>query len=142
MDSAHPDGNEALRSDIRLLGRVLGDTLRQQQGEALYAVVERIRQLSTRFQRNDDEEAKRELETTLDSLSHDRTIEVVRAFSYFSHLANIAEDQHHMRLVRVQAQRGEDQAEGTVANVLARAKASSTARWNSPPCLPSVSAVR
>jgi phosphoenolpyruvate carboxylase len=123
MDSAHPDGNEALRSDIRLLGRVLGDTLRQQQGEALYAVVERIRQLSTRFQRNDDEEAKRELETTLDSLSHDRTIEVVRAFSYFSHLANIAEDQHHMRLVRAQAQRGDDQAEGTVANVLARAKA-------------------
>src|SRR5947209_14037877 len=118
MDSAHPDRNEALRSDIRLLGRVLGDTLRQQQGEALYAVVERIRQLSTRFQRNDDEEAKRELETTLDSLSHDRTIEVVRAFSYFSHLANIAEDQHHMRLVRAQAQRGEDQAEGTVANVL------------------------
>jgi phosphoenolpyruvate carboxylase len=60
MHTPGEDNNEALRTDIRLLGRVLGDTLRQQQGEALYGVVERIRQLSTRFQRNDDEEAKRE----------------------------------------------------------------------------------
>src|SRR5438270_392300 len=123
MDTAHQDGSEALRTDIRLLGRMLGDTLREQQGEALYAIVERIRQLSTQFQRHDDDEAKRELETTLDSLSHDRTVKVVRAFSYFSHLANIAEDQHHMRLVRAAAQRGEDEVEGTIANVLARAKA-------------------
>jgi phosphoenolpyruvate carboxylase len=123
MHTPREDNNEALRADIRLLGRVLGDTLRQQQGEALYAIVERIRQLSIRFQRNDDEAAKRELETTLDSLSHERTIEVVRAFSYFSHLANIAEDQHHMRLVRADAQRAEDGAEGTIATVFARAKA-------------------
>jgi phosphoenolpyruvate carboxylase len=123
MDTAHQDGSEALRTDIRLLGRMLGDTLREQQGDALYAIVERIRQLSTQFQRHDDDAAKRELETTLDSLSHDRTVEVVRAFSYFSHLANIAEDQHHMRLARAAAQRGEDHAEGTIANVLARAKA-------------------
>jgi phosphoenolpyruvate carboxylase len=123
MHTARQDESEALRTDIRLLGRMLGDTLREQQGEALYNIVERIRQLSTQFQRHDDDEAKRELETTLDSLSHERTVEVVRAFSYFSHLANIAEDQHHMRLVRAAAQRGEDQAEGTIANVLARAKA-------------------
>jgi phosphoenolpyruvate carboxylase len=123
MNTAHHDESEALRTDIRLLGRMLGDTLREQQGEALYATVERIRQLSTQFQRHDDVAAKRELETTLNSLSHDRTVEVVRAFSYFSHLANIAEDQHHMRLLRAAAQRGEDQAEGTIANVLARAKA-------------------
>jgi phosphoenolpyruvate carboxylase len=123
MHTAPQDESEALRTDIRLLGRMLGETLREQQGEALYNIVERIRQLSTQFQRHDDDEAKRELETTLDSLSHERTVEVVRAFSYFSHLANIAEDQHHMRLVRAAAQRGEDQAEGTIANVLARAKA-------------------
>jgi phosphoenolpyruvate carboxylase len=128
MHAPREDDNEALRTDIRLLGRVLGDTLRQQQGEALYAIVERIRQLSTQFQRNDDEAAKRELETMLDSLSHERTVEVVRAFSYFSHLANIAEDQHHMRLIRAEAQRGEDAAEGTMANVLARAKARGVTR--------------
>src|SRR3954449_5897993 len=117
------DRERALRDDIRLVGRVLGDTIRQQQGEAVFATVERIRQISIAFRREGDAAAKRELETTLDSLSHDRTVEVVRAFSYFSHLANIAEDQHHMRLLRAQAQRGEDQAEGTIANVLARAKA-------------------
>ena len=43
MDTAHHDESEALRIDIRLLGRMLGDTLREQQGEALYAMVERIR---------------------------------------------------------------------------------------------------
>ena len=73
---------------------MLGDTVRQQQGEAVFATVERIRQISIAFRRDGDAAARRELEATLDSLSHDRTIEVVRAFSYFSHLANIAEDQH------------------------------------------------
>src|SRR3981081_1433073 len=102
------DRERALRDDIRLVGRVLGDTIRQQQGEAVFATVERIRQISIAFRREGDAAARRELEATLDSLSHERTIEVVRAFSYFSHLANIAEDQHHMRLVRAAAQRGED----------------------------------
>ena len=96
------DRERALRDDIRLVGRVLGDTIRQQQGEAVFATVERIRQISIAFRREGDAAARRELEATLDSLSHDRTIEVVRAFSYFSHLANIAEDQHSIRCMRAQ----------------------------------------
>src|SRR5882672_7114488 len=103
------DRERALRDDIRLVGRVLGDTIRQQQGEAVYATVERIRQISIAFRRDGDAAARRELEATLDSLSHDRTIEVVRAFSYFSHLANIAEDQHQLRSVRAQANGGSGQ---------------------------------
>src|SRR4051794_34324448 len=113
-----PDRERALREDIRLVGRVLGDTVRQQQGEAVFATVERIRQSSIAFRRDGDAAARRELEATLDALSHDRTIEVVRAFSYFSHLANIAEDQHALRSVRAQAN-GDDRR-GTTANALAR----------------------
>src|SRR5687768_5185574 len=101
-----PDRERALRDDIRLVGRVLGDTVRQQQGEAVFATVERIRQVSIAFRREGDAAARRELESTLDSLSDERTIEIVRAFSYFSHLANIAEDQHAIRLMRMQAQEG------------------------------------
>src|SRR5712672_881147 len=101
-----PDLERALRDDIRLIGRVLGETVRAQQGEAVFATVERIRQYSLAFRRDGDAAARRELEVTLDSLSHDRTIEVVRAFSYFSHLANIAEDQHSIRCMRAAQSEG------------------------------------
>ena len=60
--------------DIRLVGRVLGGTVRQQQGEAVFATVERIRQSSLAFRREGDAAARRELDAILDSLSHDRTI--------------------------------------------------------------------
>jgi phosphoenolpyruvate carboxylase len=129
MNIAHPiDDGETLRNDIRLLGRMLGDTLREQQGEALYSTVESIRQTSIQFRRNYDDDARRELETMLDLLSHDRTIEVVRAFSYFSHLANIAEDQHHMRLSRTRGDTLADRGQGTIAKLLLLAKESRISR--------------
>ncbi len=81
-----------LKEDIRLLGRILGDTVRAQEGDAAFDLIERVRQTSIRFRRDDDIAARRELEAMLDSLSRDQTIHVVRAFSYFSHLSNIAED--------------------------------------------------
>ncbi|MDY0048343.1 MAG: phosphoenolpyruvate carboxylase, partial [Thauera propionica] len=81
------DKDAPLREDIRLLGRLLGDTVRDQQGAAAFELIERIRQNSVRFRRDDDIVARRELEDMLDALSRDQTIQVVRAFSYFSHLA-------------------------------------------------------
>src|SRR6476661_2258554 len=86
-----------LRNDIRLLGRILGDTVRDQEGADLFDLVERIRQTSIRFHRDEDKLARRELETTLDSMSISQTVRIVRAFSYFSHLANIAENQNNIR---------------------------------------------
>ena len=118
-----PDQERALREDIRLVGRVLGDTIRQQEGEAVFATVERIRQLSLAFRRQGEAAARRELEATLDSLSHERTIEVVRAFSFFSHLANIAEDQHQIRCMRAQQEDAASTARGTVQNTLGRLRA-------------------
>src|SRR5947209_9725483 len=81
-----------LRNDIRLLGRILGDTVRDQEGADVFDVVERIRQTSIRFHRDEDRLARRELEAMLDSLSIAERVRIVRAFAYFSHLANIAED--------------------------------------------------
>jgi phosphoenolpyruvate carboxylase len=122
------DRERALRDDIRLVGRVLGDTVRQQEGEAVFATVERIRQISIAFRRDGDAAARRELEATLNSLSHEGTIEVVRAFSYFSHLANIAEDQHNIRCMRAQAELRAPPPRGTIANTLARLKAAGISR--------------
>ena len=95
-----PDKDLPLREDIRLLGRILGDTVRSQEGEPVFAIVERIRRTSIRFHRDEDEAARDELEATLNSLSHGQNIQIIRAFSYFSQLANIAEDQHHIRRTR------------------------------------------
>ena len=75
-----------MRDDIRLLGRLLGDTIREQEGESVFEIVERIRQTSIRFHRDEDEGAQRELQTTLNSLSRGRTNQIIRAYSYFSHL--------------------------------------------------------
>jgi len=114
------DKDLPLREDIRLLGRLLGDTVRDQRGEAVFDLVERIRQLSVRFHRDDDREARQGLETTLDALSRDQTIDVVRAFSYFSHLANIAEDQHHIRRTRAHLIRGSAPREGNLCHAIER----------------------
>jgi phosphoenolpyruvate carboxylase len=90
-------GGDALRADIRLLGRVLGDTIRAQQGEATFDVVENVRRMSVEFRRHHDDDARKTFESLLNGLSREQTVEVVRAFSFFSHLANIAEDQHDLR---------------------------------------------
>jgi phosphoenolpyruvate carboxylase len=62
-------GRRRLRTDIRLLGRILGDTVRDQEGADVFDLVERIRQTSIRFHRDEDKLARRELETILDSMS-------------------------------------------------------------------------
>ena len=123
-----PDKDLPLRDDIRRLGRVLGDIVREQKGEAVFALVERVRQTSIRFRRDGDDAARRELEATLDSLSRDHTITVIRAFSFFSHLANIAEDQHHIRRTRAHAFAASTPREGTLAYALAEARAAGVSR--------------
>ena len=119
-----PDKDLPLRDDIRLLGRILGDTVRVQEGEAVFDIVERIRQTSIRFHRDEDEAARAELEATCSTACRrDRTSQIIRAFSYFSHLANIAEDQHRMRRSRAHARAGSAPREGTMAAALAHARA-------------------
>src|SRR5260370_37408032 len=96
LESRDADKDLPLRNDIRLLGRILGDTVREQEGSGVFDIVERIRQSSIRFHRDNDVSARRELEAILDSLTADQTLMIVRAFSYFSHLATIAEDAPHI----------------------------------------------
>jgi phosphoenolpyruvate carboxylase len=89
--------NRPLMEDIRLLGRILGDVIREQEGKEAFELVERVRQLSVAYRLKRDASAGRVLDRMLKNLSGDQTVSVIRAFSYFSHLANIAEDRHHVR---------------------------------------------
>ena len=114
------DKDAPLKEDIRLLGRLLGDVLRDQEGEAVFQVVETIRQTAVRFRRESDAQAGTDLNKLLKKLTRDQTISVVRAFSYFSHLANIAEDQHHNRRRRAHLLAGSAPQQGSVAYALSK----------------------
>lgn len=119
------DKDAPLFADIRLLGRILGDVIRDQEGEAVFNLIERIRLLSIRLHRNEDADdcqaARVELDALLNNLSRDHTSLVVRAFSYFSHLANIAEDQHRIRRGRAHALAGSKPRPGSYPHAAARA---------------------
>ena len=78
-----------LDSDIHLLGDLLGETLRRQEGEELYEMVERVRALA----KSDFDE----LAALLAGRPTDEALPVARAFSHFLTLANIAEQHHRVR---------------------------------------------
>ncbi len=119
--------DEPLRDDIRLLGRLLGDTVREQEGEAVFDLIERVRQTAVSFARNGDPAARAELAALLDPLPRDTTQAVVRAFSYFLQLANIAEDEHHIRRRRAHDLVGSPPREGSLIHALDQLAASDVA---------------
>jgi phosphoenolpyruvate carboxylase len=123
LDPIEPTEKDApLRYDIRLLGRILGDTVRAQEGDEVFELVEHIRRTGVQFHRNADEAARQELQRIMSSLPTDRALRIIRAFGYFSHLANIAEDQHHIRRTRAYAKAEAPPRPGTMAYALGRAR--------------------
>ena len=109
-----------LRDDVRLLGRILGDTLREQEGEASFQLIENVRHAAVRFRKTQDDRDRVQLEQTLDALSPSETLVVVRAFSYFSQLSNIAEDLHHNRRHRAHLKAGSAPKDGSLLLALER----------------------
>ncbi|WP_281271660.1 phosphoenolpyruvate carboxylase [Isoalcanivorax indicus] len=93
------DLHAPLRENVRLLGDMLGQTLREQQGEALFALVERIRQVAVEARSSGAVDMRR-LSELLTPLDEQQLLDVARAFSQFLNLANLAEQQHRVRLRR------------------------------------------
>jgi len=106
------DKDLPLKEDIRLLGRLLGDTLREQEGDEAFRLIERIRQTAIHFRREGNERIRGELEDVLGQLSDADAVLVIRAFTYFSQLANIAEDLHRNRRRRAHQVAGSPSREG------------------------------
>ena len=113
-----PDGYDLLRDDIRLLGRVLGDVIRDQAGDPVFALVERTRVEALRLRREGGPPDA--LIAQLDGLGHRDTLHIVRAFSHFSLLANLAEDLDEDRRRRRHRLAGRPPAPGSVAGALDR----------------------
>ena len=100
-----PDDHRAtrdarLRADIRLLGNLLGETLVRQEGPGLLDLVEQVRALTKRIRGTAadgrEDSAARELTDLLAGLDLETTIQLVRAFSAFFYLANVAEQAHRL----------------------------------------------
>ncbi|MBP6321732.1 MAG: phosphoenolpyruvate carboxylase, partial [Giesbergeria sp.] len=113
------DKDLPLIQDIRLLGRILGDVIREQDSVAAFDLIEQVRQLSVAFRRDADAQADKALKKLLKALSADQTVSVIRAFTYFSHLANLAEDRHHIRRRTIRERAGDTQ-EGSIEVALSR----------------------
>lgn len=83
----------AMRSNVSMLGTLLGDTIKEALGEHILDRVETIRKLS-KSSRAGNEASRQELLTTLQNLSNDELLPVARAFSQFLNLTNTAEQYH------------------------------------------------
>ncbi len=87
---------KALREDVRLLGELLGETLRRHEGQAIFDLVERVRALAKKARGGSDVDFAT-LTRVLEQMPVDEALPVARAFSHFLNLANIAEQHHRIR---------------------------------------------
>lgn len=94
------DQHAPLRDDVRMLGNLLGETIKQQAGEKVFATVEEIRKLAKAI-KSGDVGAIDLLITKLHNLPLDQLVPVTKAFSQFLNFANIAEQYHRIRRARL-----------------------------------------
>src|SRR4051812_42887337 len=111
------DRDQELRDDVRLLGRLLGEVVAQQAGDDAFQLVERIRQEAFEGRRMKD---SGQLVASLDALEVPDALHVIRAFSYFALLANIAEDVDHARRRRRLKAAGGPAPPGTLRHTVER----------------------
>ena len=96
-DRGSEPSDAALRSDIRRLGNQLGNTLVRQHGESLLDAVERVRTLTRNLRdRGSNEDVTAELHELFDDTDVAHAILLVRAFTVYFHLANVAEQVHRI----------------------------------------------
>lgn len=93
-------GSSPLRDDIRQLGKILGEVIRASDGVSVYDVIEKLRRAAVKYRREGDEENGQVLKQQIADLDNGDVNSVVRAFSYFLHLSNIAEDRDQNRRQR------------------------------------------
>ncbi|OBB59766.1 phosphoenolpyruvate carboxylase [Mycobacterium sp. 852013-51886_SCH5428379] len=112
------EATEPMREDIRLLGTILGDTVREQNGDEVFDLVERARVESFRVRRSEIDRA--ELSQLFDGIEARAAIPVIRAFTHFALLANVAEDIHRERRRAIHVAAGDPPQDSTLAATYAK----------------------
>jgi phosphoenolpyruvate carboxylase len=98
--------DDRLRDEVRLLGGLLGEVIRDEGGQDLYDRIEAVRQASVAWHRDEGPEDAARLERLLGELSLDQAVGLAHGFAVFSLLANVAEDRAGKRRAREQAAAG------------------------------------
>ncbi|WP_341975467.1 phosphoenolpyruvate carboxylase [Microbacterium sp. LTA6] len=112
---------EQMRSDVRMLGGLLGRVLRESGDDGLFEDVERLRLATIQAYDQETPEAFDRAATIAESFSVARADEVARAFTCYFHLVNLAEEHQRVRVLRERAgQPGREDAADTVATAYAR----------------------
>jgi phosphoenolpyruvate carboxylase len=121
--------------DIRLLGRILGEVIARQSGQVMLDVVESIRRAAAGERRagaaavvGEEAAGTGRLEALLEATSEDQELQVIRAFSTFVLLANLAEDVADNRRARADRLAGRSGAAGTLAGAYDRVGAAALSR--------------
>ncbi|OMC42184.1 phosphoenolpyruvate carboxylase [Mycobacterium sp. IS-1264] len=112
------EATEPMRADIRLLGAILGDTVREQNGDEVFDLVERARVESFRVRRSEIDRA--DLARMFEGIDIHLAIPIIRAFSHFALLANVAEDIHRERRRAVHIDAGEPPQDSSLAATYAK----------------------
>lgn len=121
--SAPHEVPDPLRDDVRLLGGLLGDILREAGGQELLDDVERLRELTIHAYGNGHDGALAEAAALVDGFTLERAEQVARAFTCYFHLANLAEEFHRVRVLHsreAQAASGPAVLEDTLPEAFAR----------------------
>ena len=107
------EATEPMRDDIRLLGVILGDTIREQNGEQVFDLVERARVEAFRVRRSEID--RTDMASLFSGIDIHRAIPVIRAFSLFALLSNVAEDIHRRRRRAIHVAAGEPPQDSSLA---------------------------
>ena len=107
------EATEPMREDIRLLGSILGDTVREQNGDEVFDLVERARIASFKVRRSEIERA--EVAEMFAGIDIHQAIPIIRAFSHFALLANVAEDIHRERRRAIHVAAGDPPQDSSLA---------------------------
>ncbi|WP_374312138.1 phosphoenolpyruvate carboxylase [Microbacterium sp.] len=112
---------ERMRADVRMLGSLLGQVLRESGSSGLYDDVERLRIATIQAYTDETPEAFARAAAIADSFTVERADEVARAFTAYFHLVNLAEEHQRVRILRERDGRPDrEQATDSVAAAFVR----------------------
>ncbi len=123
QDIVFEDKDQALRDDVRMLGTMVGDLIREQCGDELFEFVEAARQRSIR-RREDNEKPGEELARLVENLEPHEALQVVRSFSTYFQMVNTAEKVHRIRRRREYLSNVGEYQPGGFEDILVKLKAS------------------
>ena len=110
---AHPEISPTVRDDTRYLGRILGEVIREQEGDYTFNLIENTR--SAAFDLRYGEMPIEELAEQFNTLPTEKALPVIRAFSHFALMANLAEDLYVERVRDLEEDRGNTAPRSTLA---------------------------